>query len=559
MCSLLKKTVTIYCRNNKVYKDYPLGTSLQEIYTDMNIQLPFQVVAARVNYKVESLNFLIYKPKDIEFIDASTSSGMRVYERSLCMVLAKAVEDLYPGATLRIEHPISNGDYCNLDIADGNITEEHVSALRNRMKEIIAEDLPIEEVETQTAVVTQLFRERKQMDKVFLLETLGNAYTRYFRIGDFVDYYNSILVPSTGYLKVFELQGLNGGILLQMPSKSNPNQLMKFIPQPKLFEVFKEFLQWNKIMGLSNVGDFNVMAKTRNIYQLIKISEALHEKKIAQIADMIQKRLPQSKFVMISGPSSSGKTTFSKRLSIQLMVTGVKPIVLSLDNYFVNRKDTPLDENGEWDFENLHAIDLDLFNRQLKQLLNGEEVEVPFYNFEIGERQYRGNKLRLEENSVLLIEGIHALNPELSQEIPDEMKFRIYVSTLTTISLDNHNRLTTTDTRLLRRIVRDFKFRNYDARETISRWPSVRRGEEKWIFPYQEYADVMFNSALLFELSVLRKHAEPILSDVPQYCEQYTEAHRLLKLLKYFAPIYDYEIPPTSLLREFLGGSSFRY
>ncbi len=556
---MAQKTVTVYCRNNKQYKDYPLGTSLQEIYQDMNIQLPFQVVAARVNYKVESLNFLIYKPKDIEFIDATTSSGMRVYERSLCMVLAKAVEDLYPGATLRIEHPISNGDYCDIDFPEGELTEEHIAALRARMHEIVAEDLPIVEEEKQTSFVTKLFRERQQMDKVFLLETLGNAYTRYFRIGDFYDYYNSVLVPSTGYLRVFELQSFYGGILLQMPSKQNPDALNAFVPQPKLFEVFKEFLHWNKIMGLSNVGDFNVMARTRNIYELIKISEALHEKKIAQIADMIQKRLPKSRFVMISGPSSSGKTTFSKRLSIQLMAAGVRPLVLSLDNYFVNRKDTPLDEHGEWDFENLYAIDLELFNKQLKQLLNGEEVEVPFYNFEIGERQYRGDKLHLGDNSVLLIEGIHALNPELSHEIPDDMKFCVYVSTLTTISLDNHNRLTTTDTRLLRRIVRDYKFRNYDARETLSRWPSVRRGEEKWIFPYQEYADVMFNSALLFELSVLRKHAEPILSDVPQYCEQYTEAHRLLKLLRYFVPIYDHEIPPTSLLREFLGGSSFIY
>lgn len=555
---MIKRTVTIFCRNTQEYKEYPLGVSLQEIYNDLKIQLPYQVVAARVNYKVESLNFLIYKPKDVEFIDASSSSGMRVYERSLCMVLAKAVNDLYPNAVLRIEHPISNGDFCNVDLPSGELTEEIVNAIRNRMCEIIADDLPIVEEEKRNATVMELFKSKGQMDKVLLLETLGNAYARYFTIGDFADYYNSVLVPSTGYLKVFELKKFYEGMLLQMPSKANPNALAKFTPQPKLFDVFNEFLHWNKIMGLSNVGDFNVMARTRNIYQLIKISEALHEKKIGQIADMIQRRMPKSKFVLISGPSSSGKTTFSKRLSVQLMVSGVKPIVLSLDNYFVNRKDTPLDENGEWDFENLHAIDLDLFNKQLKQLLEGEEVEVPYYNFEIGERQYRGDKLKLEENSVLLLEGIHALNPDLLPEIPDEMKFKIYVSTLTTISLDNHNRLTTTDSRLLRRIVRDFKFRNYDARETISRWPSVRRGEERWIFPYQEYADVMFNSALLFELSVLRKHAEPILSDVPQYCEEYTEAHRLLKLLKYFVPIYDHEIPPTSLLREFLGGSSFR-
>ena len=363
-----------------------------------------------------------------------------------------------------------------------------------------------------------MFRERGQMDKVILLETLGISYARFFRIGDFIDYYNGVLVPSTGYVPMFNLIPYDKGILLQVPDRRVPDRIADFEDQPKMFEIFNEFVRWNKLMDLSNVGDFNKISRDRNVYNLIKISEALHEKKIAQIADTIRQRQPQNRFVMISGPSSSGKTTFSKRLSIQLMVAGIKPIVLSMDNYFVNREDTPLDENGEWDFESLFAVDLELFNDNLSRLLKGEEVEIPFFNFEDGKRYFKGDKIQLQKDNVLIIEGIHALNPELTSTIPAEAMFKIYVSTLTTISLDNHNWISTTDTRLLRRIVRDYKFRNYSARQTISRWPSVRRGEEKWIFPYQEYADVMFNSALLFELAALRKHAEPILDDVPQFC-----------------------------------------
>ena len=328
---------------------------------------------------------------------------------------------------------------------------------------------------------------------------------------------------------------------------------------PKMFDIFKEYVGWNKIMNLNNVGEFNVACKNNQSFNLIKVSEALHEKKVASIADMISQRTDKVKFVLISGPSSSGKTTFSKRLSIQLMVSGLKPVALSLDNYFVNREDTPLDENGEWDFEHLHALDLELFNKHLKQLLAGEEIEIPFFNFEDGKRYFKGEKLKLDNDSILIMEGIHALNPQLIPEIPQDFTFKIYVSALTTISIDNHNWIPTTDTRLLRRIIRDFRFRNYSARETIARWPSVRRGEEKWIFPFQENADVMFNSALLFELAVLKKHAEPILAEVPKYCDEYTETHRLIKFLNYFVSIPEREIPPTSLLREFVGGSSFRY
>ncbi|MFZ4725885.1 MAG: uridine kinase family protein, partial [Paludibacter sp.] len=366
-------------------------------------------------------------------------------------------------------------------------------------------------------------------------------------------------LPSTNYLGLFDLIEYYDGILLQIPNRENPFDLEEAILLPKMFDIFKEYLGWNKIMNLNNVGEFNVACRNNQSFNLIKVSEALHEKKVASIADMIAQRGKKVRFVLVSGPSSSGKTTFSKRLSVQLMVSGLKPVVLSLDNYFVNRVDTPLDENGEWDFEHLHALDLPLFNQHLKQLLNGEEIEIPSFNFEDGKRYSKGEKLQLKEDSVLIMEGIHALNPELILDIPVETTFKIYVSALTTISIDNHNWIPTTDTRLLRRIIRDYRFRNYSARETIARWPSVRRGEEKWIFPYQENADVMFNSALLFELAVLKRHAEPILAEVPKYCDEYTETHRLIKFLNYFVPIHDREIPPTSLLREFVGGSSFRY
>ncbi|HEY5509063.1 MAG TPA: nucleoside kinase, partial [Paludibacter sp.] len=379
------------------------------------------------------------------------------------------------------------------------------------------------------------------------------------RIDDYIDYYNGVLLPSTNYLGMYDLVGYYDGLLLQVPNRENPFELepMKF--SPKMFDIFKEYLGWNKIMNLNNVGEFNVACRNNQSFNLIKVSEALHEKKVASIADMISQRGEKVRFVLVSGPSSSGKTTFSKRLSIQLMVSGLKPVVLSLDNYFVNRDDTPLDENGEWDFEHLHALDLPLFNQHMKQLLNGEEVEIPTFNFEDGKRKAKGEMLKLSSDSVLVMEGIHALNPELIPGIPPETVFKIYVSALTTISIDNHNWVPTADTRLLRRIIRDYRFRNYSARETIARWASVRRGEEKWIFPYQENADVMFNSALLFELAVLKRHAEPILAEVPKYCDEYTETHRMMKFLNYFVSIHDREIPPTSLLREFVGGSSFRY
>jgi len=556
----MDKQVTIYCKNTKSYHPYPLGTSLIEIYQDLNIQLKYPVMAARVNYKVEDLNFLIYKPKDIDFIDMSTPSGMRVYVRSLCMVMAKAVSELFPQATLRIEHPISKGYYCKLDNLQQPVTRDIIAQIKERVNVIISQGKKIVCEEKQTKEVEELFvKHVHQQDKIALFETLGNPYFRFFRIDDFIDYYNGVLLPSTDYLTIYDLVEYYDGLLIRVPSRDNPVELEEVVLLPKMYDIFKEYVGWNKILNLNNVADFNVACRNNQTFNLIKVSEALHEKKVASIADMVSQRSEKVRFVLVSGPTSSGKTTFSKRLSIQLIVSGLKPVVLSLDNYFVNREDTPLDENGDWDFEHLHSLDLALFNQNLKQLLNGEEIEIPFFNFEDGKRYYKGEKLKLHEDSILIMEGIHALNPELIPDIPSETTFKIYVSALTTISIDNHNWIPTTDTRLLRRIIRDYRFRNYSARETIARWPSVRRGEEKWIFPYQENADVLFNSALLFELAVLKRHAEPILAEVPKYCDEYTETHRLIKFLNYFVPIHDREIPPTSLLREFVGGSSFRY
>lgn len=551
-----KRTVTIFCKNTQDYHEFPLGSSLLEIYQALNIHLPYPVVAARVNYKAEGLNFYIYKPKDIEFIDASCPSGMRCYVRTLSMVLSRAVHDLYPDAVLRIEHPISKGYYCTIDKLGKPIDESIIASIKARMKELIDADKPIVCEEKQTKVVKELFKSRTDGETT-LFDTLGNPYCRYFRMDNYIDYYNGVLMPSTGYIHIYDLKMYHDGMLLCIPDRTHPDRLTESVVQDRMFETFNEYVNWNRLMHVSNVGELNIACRQNQVFNMIKLSEALQEKKVSQIADMITIRKP--KFVLVSGPSSSGKTTFSKRLSIQLMVNGLNPVIISMDNYFVNREDTPKDENGEWDFEHIDAIDHALFNRQLQDLLDGKEVALPSFNFEDGKRYYRGDKLHLQPESVIILEGIHALNPTLIPGIPSEAVFKIYVSALTTINIDNHNWIPTTDTRLLRRIIRDYRFRNYSARETIARAPSVRRGEEKWIFPYQENADVMFNSALLFELAVLKRHAEPILAEVPKFCDEYTEAHRLIKFLNYFVSISEREIPPTSMLREFIGGSSFRY
>ena len=558
----MQNLVTIYCKNNKQFVQIPCGTSLHDLYHQLALDLPYPVIAARVNYKVQNLNFLIYKPKDIEFIDATSDSGRRCYIRTLSMVMACAVRELWPTCDLRIEHPISKGFYCTIRESRDEakrITPAIVEQLKSRMQAIVAEDRPIVTEERQTKEVIRLFGERKEGETT-LFETLGNPYCRYYRMGDYIDYYTGALMPSTGYINLFDIEMYQDNILLRIPSRKNPNELAERSVQDKRFGIFKEFVGWNKLLHISNVGEFNKACKNQKSFEMIKLSEALHEKKVAQIADQIAHReggVPR--FVLISGPSSSGKTTFSKRLTIQLMVNGIRPVVISMDNYFVNREDTPRDENGEWDFEHLHTLDLPLFRQQVADLLDGKTVSLPFYNFETGKREFRGETLRLDKDTVVILEGLHALNPELMPNIPREVMFKIFVSSLTTVNLDNHNWIPTSDVRLIRRIVRDYRYRGYSARETIARLNSVQRGEDRWIAPFQEEADVMFNSALLFELAVLKRHAEPILDEVPKYCDEYTTAHRLKKYLSYFESIPEREIPPTSFLREFVGGSSFRY
>ena len=564
----MDSTITVYCKNTHTYHEVPRGISLIQLKDLLGIQLQYPIIAAHVNYKVENLDFLLYKPKDVEFLDASSPSGMRVYVRTLNMVLACAVNELYPEMDLRVEHPISKGYYCTLQWHQNKeevpedekqppvVTKEMVLTIKERMQQIVAEDRPIYEEEKQTKVVMQMFAE-KYNNESSIFETLGNPYCRYFRMGDFIDYYSNVLLPSSGYITLFDIVPFKDGMLVRIPNRKNPLILEDSIQQEKMFSIFQEYNRWNKLLHINNVSDFNVACNAKKSFEMIKLAEALHEKKIAQIADAIAEKRP--KIVFISGPSSSGKTTFSKRLQIQLLVDGIKPEVLSMDDYFVNRVDTPKDENGQLDFETVNAVDLPFFRQQMHDLLDGKEVALPTFDFTIGERVFKGRKLKLQKDSVLVIEGLHALNPCVLPDVDKSLTFKIFVSALTTINIDNHNWIPTTDIRLLRRIVRDYKYRNFSARETIARCPSVIRGEQKWVYPFQEEADVMFNSALIFEFAVLKRHAEPILAEVPKFCEEYTEAHRLIKFLQYFVPIPEKEIPPTSFLREFVGGSSFRY
>lgn len=551
----------IYCKNKNLSKEFEEGTSLFEIYQGFDLNMPYGPVSARVNNKVEDLNFKVYYNKDVEFLDITSASGMRTYVRSLCFILTKAVSELYPNGNILLEHPVSKGYFCKLCI-DRTIGLDDVIRIKQRMQEIIKADLPFIRHEKHTDEIIRLFKERGMDDKVKLLETSGQLYSCYQQLGDTIDSYYGSLVPSTGYIRLFDIVKYYDGLLLRIPNRKNPDKLEEVVKQEKMLDVFQEYHRWNEILGISTVGDLNQACNRGMATDLINVSEALQEKKIVRIADEITNRNENGqrvKLVLISGPSSSGKTTFSKRLSIQLMTNGLRPYPISLDDYFVNREDTPLDENGQHDFESLYALDLPFFEAQLKALLAGEEVELPRFNFNIGKREPSGKKLRIDDNMILILEGIHALNPALTPNIPAANKYKIYVSALTTILLDNHNYIPTTDNRLLRRIIRDYKYRSHSAEATIDRWPSVRAGEEKWIFPYQEYADAMFNSALIFELAVLKDHVEPVLRKVPNNSPAYSEAHRLLRFLSHFVPVQDEELPPTSLLREFLGGSSFVY
>ena len=551
----------IYCKNKNLSKEFPEGSSLFEIYQGFELKMPYGPVSARVNNKVEDLNFKVYYNKDIEFLDITSASGMRTYVRSLCFILTKAVAELYPNGNIILEHPVSKGYFCKLRI-DRTIGLDDVIRIKQRMQEIIQADLPFVRHEKHTEEVIRLFKERGMDDKVKLLETSGQLYSCYQQLDDTIDSYYGSLVPSTGYIRLFNIVKYYDGLLLRIPNRENPNKLEDVVKQEKMLDVFQESHRWNEILDINTVGDLNQACNRGMATDLINVSEALQEKKIVRIADEITNRNENGqrvKLVLISGPSSSGKTTFSKRLSIQLMTNGIRPYPISLDDYFVNREDTPLDAEGKHDFESLYALDLPFFEAQLKALLAGEEVELPRFNFNTGKREPSGKKLRIDDNMILVLEGIHALNPALTPNIPAANKYKIYVSALTTILLDNHNYIPTTDNRLLRRIIRDYKYRSYSAEATINRWGSVRAGEDKWIFPFQEYADAMFNSALIFELAVLKDYVEPILRKVPNNNPAYSEAHRLLRFLAHFVSVQDKELPPTSLLREFLGGSSFEY
>ncbi|PLB86503.1 AAA family ATPase [Dysgonamonadaceae bacterium] len=555
----MKDTVQVHCINTNEKKDVPMGSSLEELIEVFGVKMPHLIANAKVNNKTESLAYRIYRPKRIEYVDISNSSAMRTYVRSLCFILAKAVADLFPDAQIFIEHSVSNGYYFQID-AGQIIGKEQLDNIRKRMHEIVDADIPFESIEDETTDVVKLFRKHRMEDKALLLETSDFLYAHYFRLGNYIDYYYGCIVPSTGYIKLFDIHQYNGGFLLQVPSRTEPEQLAPIVKQEKLLNVYREHLKFLKISNLNNVGDLNKTKIDGRISDVIQISEAYQAKQISEIAAQIRQKYDEGvRLILISGPSSSGKTTFRKRLEIELFVEMLKPIGLSLDDYFVERDKTPVDEFGEKDYESLYALDLELFEENLLALMNGNEVELPSYNFVSGKREFKGNRLKMDANCILIVEGIHALNPELTERIPAINKFMIYVSALTSISLDNHNWIPAADNRLLRRLVRDYRYRGYSAAETISRWESVRRGEEKWIFPFQENADVMFNSAMIYELAAIRRHAEPILQQVPKTDSEYAEAYRLLKFLSYFNYITDRELPPTSLLREFLGGSSFRY
>jgi len=553
----MKQKVQIRCKNNKKTQEVAIGSSLSDVFSEFNLNLPYGPISAKVNNKVEGLGYRVYHNKDVEFLDMYSSSGSRAYTRTLFFILCKAVRDLYPKGSVVIDIPVSNGYYCNLKIGR-KVTDDDVAALRTRMQELIDAALPIRRHEVPTEEAITLFKKLGAHSKVSLLQTYGSLYTVYYDIDNYVNFFYGALLQNTKEIYLFGLEKYYDGLLLRIPSLKDPSQLGELIKQDKMFDVFKEHHRWQRILGIGTVGQFNMAVQNGMTNEIINVSEALQEKKISRIADEICSR-ESVRMVLIAGPSSSGKTTTCKRLSIQLLANGIRPVQISLDDYFVDRHLTPKDEKGEYDYESLYSLNLPLLNEQLTALFKGDEVELPRYNFQTGQSEKSGKKLRLRKNEILVVEGIHALNPELTAHIPDELKYRVYASALTTILLDTHNYIPTTDNRLLRRIIRDVKYRGCSAADTIRRWPSVRAGENKWIFPYQENADAMFNTAMIYELSVIKTQAEPVLEQVPERCEEYAEAYRLRKFLKYFAPVGIDTLPPTSLLREFLGGSSFSY
>ena len=553
----MKQTVKIRCKNNGETKEIAIGSTLKEAYEAFGLSMEFGPINATVNNRTEGLNYRLYHNKDVEYFDLHSATGERCYMRTLFFVLCKSVHDLYPDSKVVIDIPVSNGYYCNLMLGH-DVTETDVTRIRERMRQLIDAKLPIRRYEVPTEEAVRIFSSRGDKAKAKLLRSTGKLYTTYYEIDDYVDNFYGSLLINTSQLTLFGLEKYFDGALLRLPSRQNPAELGALIRQDKMFDIFKEQHRWNRILGVSTVGDFNEAVRLGQTTGLINVSEALQEKKIASIAEQIAHR-QSTRVVLIAGPSSSGKTTFCKRLSIQLVTCGIKPIQISLDDYFVDRHLTPKDENGEYDYESVHALNIPLLNEQLQQLFEGKNIELPKYNFQTGKSEKSGKRLQLGDNQVLVLEGIHALNPELTAQIPQEQKFHIYISALTTILLDDHNYIRTTDNRLLRRIIRDYKYRGVNAQETIHRWPSVRAGENKWIFPYQENADVMFNTAMLFELAVIKQQAEPLLDPGAENCPEYAEAYRLRTFLEYIQPIPNRALPPTSLLREFLGGSSFKY
>lgn len=553
----MKQVLQICCKNNKKTQDVAIGSTLSDVFKQFNLKMSYGPICARVNNKVVGMNYQLYHNKDVEFLDMHDASASRNYTRTLFFILCKAVHDLYPGSRVVIDIPVSKGYYINLHIGR-EVTDEDATRIRERMQQIIDEKIPIERFEVRTEEAIRMFEQKGDEAKVKLLKSIGSLYTVYYRIDDYVDYYYGALLTNTSDIYLFGLERYFEGLLLRIPSKHDPSQLGALVKQDKMFEVFLEQHRWQHILGVSTIGDFNEAVKAGHATNLINVSEALQEKKISQIADQITTH-PEVRVVLIAGPSSSGKTTFCKRLSIQLLANGIRPVQISLDDYFVDREKTPKDADGDWDYESIHALDINLINLQLSALFRGEEVELPKYDFLSGRSGMSGKRLRLADRQVLLVEGIHALNPELTAQIPKKQKFHVYISALTSILLDDHNYIPTTDNRLLRRIIRDHKYRGVSAQETIRRWPSVRAGETKWVFPYQENADVMFNTAMLYELAVIQEQAAPLLEQVPENCVEYSEAYRLRKFLSYITPIPSRALPPTSLVREFLGGSSFRY
>lgn len=553
--------IKIFCVNTQTTKTFNEGVTLQDILPEFDFPKPYPIIAAKVNNVCQGLKYRAFNSRQVEFLDYTSYVGRGVYCRSLCFLLCKATKDLFPGSKLIVRRPISKGYFCSLDKGNGTtLTPQDLEQIKSRMVQMVEMDIPFRRWEVQADEAIETFRQAGYEDKVKLLQSTSGVYVNYYTLEDTVDYYYDALLPSTGYLKVWELTLYKTGMLLRVPNRHCPDALAPFTEQPKTFEVFSENLKWNKIMGLDNAGDVNLACQRGEAPDLIKVAEALQEKKIVQIAEEIHERMNSEnpiRLVLITGPSSSGKSTFCKRLSIQLKACGIRPISFSTDDYFVNRVETPLLPDGSYDFDNFDTVDHKYLQSDLLKLLKGEEVEVPEYNFVTGLREFNGKRLRIEPGTLLLIEGIHALNPRLTDQVPEEMKYRIFINTITSISLDDHNCIPTSDNRLLRRIVRDYSKGAFSAKETISNWPNVRRSEVQWIYPYQENADALFNSSYIVEFPVIRAYAERVLMTVPKNCPEYSEVHRLLKFLSYFTPVSDKDVPATSLIRSFIGGSSF--